>query len=221
MFQPNIFREDRVEVMHALMRERPFATLVSLQEDGLCADHVPLVLHADGDGLGCLRGHVAVKNPLGRCADPRDVLVVFQGPQTYVTPKWYPSKKEHQKVVPTWNYAVVHARGVLRLRTDAAWLLEHLHALTDRNEAARAEPWAVTDAPEDFIERQLRALLGFEIEITELSGVWKVSQNKNERDRDGVIAGLGAEGTAETAEMARLVSSRARPVGGRSAQADG
>ncbi|WP_349370141.1 FMN-binding negative transcriptional regulator [Salinarimonas sp.] len=214
MFQPSTFREDRVEVMHALISERPFATLVTMQEDGLCADHVPLVLHAEEGGPGRLRGHVAAKNPLSRCADPIDVLAVFQGPQRYISPAWYPSKQEHGKVVPTWNYAVVHARGRLRLQTDAAWLRAHLGALTDRSEAGRAKPWAVSDAPEDYVERQLRGLIGFEIEITALSGVWKVSQNKTDRDREGVLAGLGGEGTPEAAEMARLVASRARPPAG-------
>ena len=216
MFQPPVFREDRVEVMHALMREHPFATLVSSATGTLTADHVPLVLHAEAGsgagGNGLLRGHLAAGNPLVRGAPKRageatiDVLAIFQGPQSYVTPSWYASKREHGKVVPTWNYVVVHARGRLRLVRETGWMLAHLRELTARHESHRPEPWAVEDAPSDFVARQLKGLVGFEIELKELSGTWKVSQNKGEADRRGVEAGFAAD--PERASMAALVRER-------------
>lgn len=206
MFQPPVFREDRPEVMRAMMRAHPFATLVSAAAGPLAADHVPLVLVEGDDGSDRLQGHLAAGNPLCRAgADETPVLAVFQGPQAYVTPGWYPSKRAHGKVVPTWNYVAVHARGRLRLVRDAAWLMRHLHALTDRHESERAQPWAVSDAPEDFVARQLRGLVGFEIAVDDLQGTWKVSQNKAPADREGVAAGFADEANP----MAALVKERA------------
>lgn len=208
MFQPPVFREERTGVMHALMRAHPFATVVSSARGQLNADHVPLVLHAeDPEALGTLRGHFAAANPLVRDGGPEDeVLAVFQGPQRYISPGWYPSKHEHGKAVPTWNYAVVHARGTLQLIRDEDWLLSHLEALTNTHETGRAQPWRVHDAPKDYIAKQMRALAGFEIRITALEGKWKVSQNKSEADRQGVAEGLAAEPGG--AAMAQLVEGR-------------
>lgn len=211
MFQPAIFHEERPDVMHALMRDHPFATLVSNATGGLTADHVPLVLHADQGGQGALRGHISVGNPLFRKTNGAiQVLTVFQGPQTYVTPSWYASKQQHGKVVPTWNYVVVHARGTLRFVRDPQWVLEHLQDLTNAHESHRPTPWAVSDAPAEFVARQMRGLVGFEIEITDLTGTWKVSQNKTRDDRDGVSSGLGSENTPDAASIAQLVRERAR-----------
>lgn len=214
MFQPPLFREDRIDVMHALMTAHPFATLVSSAAGQLTADHVPLVLHADDGDKGVLRGHLSAGNPLWRETRDReeriDVLAVFQGPQAYVTPSWYPSKKEHGKVVPTWNYAVVHAHGTLTFNDETAWLMAHLGELTSRQESHRPEPWAVTDAPDDFMAKQLKGLIGFEIAIDDLSGKWKVSQNRPEQDRDGVARGLLTENTAEAIEVSKLVRRYAR-----------
>ncbi len=209
MFQPAAFREDRIEVMHDLMIAHPFATLVSSGSGGLTADHVPLVLHTDAGGLGVLRGHVAVANPLFGTSDaPQEVLAVFQGPHSYVTPSWYASKAEHGKVVPTWNYVAGHARGVLRFRRDAAWVRRHLEDLTAQHEGRRPAPWAVSDAPEDFIARQMRGLVGFEIALHDVQGKWKVSQNRPASDRVGVAAGLGDTGDAAAGEIAAWVRAR-------------
>ena len=211
MFQPPLFREDRIEVMHALMRAHPFATLVNSATGPLTADHVPLVLHPELSETGTLRGHLAAANPLWRAmrdrggTGPIEVLAVFQGPQTYVTPSWYPSKKAHGKVVPTWNYAVVHAHGTLRFHDETDWLMAHLSELTNRQESHRPEPWAVTDAPDDFTAKQLKGLIGFEIAIDSLTGTWKVSQNKSGEDREGLERGLLAENTEEAAAILNLV----------------
>lgn len=194
MFQPDMFNETRIDVMQDLMRAHPFATLVTVQGGGATADHVPLVIHPEASENGVLRGHLAAGNPLCRAGDPGEALAIFQGPQAYISPSWYPSKQAHGKVVPTWNYAVVHARGPLRLCRAPGWLMAHLAALTERHEAARAAPWAVSDAPPDFINRMLRALVGFEIDVQMFQGTWKVSQNKTAQDRSGVITGLAEDG---------------------------
>ncbi len=204
MFEPPLFREQRPEVMHALMHAHPFATLVSKAGGRLMADHLPLVVHPELSENGVLRGHVAAGNPLaGGGREAREVLAIFQGPQVYVTPSWYPSKAEHGKVVPTWNYAVVHAYGMLRFHADRDWLLAHLTELTARNERDRPEPWAVSDAPEEFVDRQIKGIVGVEIAVETLTGKWKVSQNRDARDREGVEHGLLAEGGEAMSALVR------------------
>lgn len=211
MFQPPIFEENRPEVMYDMMMAHPFATIVSLLEGCLNADHVPLVLKGTGETGRYLQGHVSVANPLFRETDSLvEVLTIFQGPQTYVTPAWYVSKQEHGKVVPTWNYVVVHARGELRFTRDPSWLRQHLEDLTDQHERHRTEPWAVSDAPEEFMARQVRGLAGFEIAIKDLTGKWKVSQNRAREDRAGVQAGLARLDDPDATEIARLVKERGR-----------
>lgn len=206
MFQPPIFREERTEVMQAMMRKHPFATLISTMAGCPQADHLPLVLRDGGRGMGILEGHMAVANPLWRNAEAGiRVLAVFQGPQGYVTPSWYPSKAEHGRVVPTWNYVVVHARGTLQFCREPEWLMEHLTQLTAQHETGRELPWSVGDAPTEFIMRQLRGLVGFDIVIEELTGSWKVSQNRSDADRDGVVAGLEAQATSQAHALAELV----------------
>ncbi|WP_255730152.1 FMN-binding negative transcriptional regulator [Epibacterium sp. Ofav1-8] len=138
------------------------------------------------------------------------VLAIFQGPQSYVTPSWYASKKEDGKVVATWNYVVVHARGVLNFTRDSMWLLKHLEELKSQHEGNREEPWSVSDTPDDFIQRQFRALAGFTIEIKDLQETWKVSQNKQSRDAAGVQHGLSQSGTVDGNELASLVAACAR-----------
>jgi len=207
MYQPAMFREDRVDVMHALMRARPFATLVSTLGGAAQADHLPLVVHEELSELGVIRGHIAKANPLWLDRDGTiDVLAIFQGPQAYVSPSWYSSKKEHGKVVPTWNYAVVHARGVLEFNEDPHRLMEHLGELTNRHEAARPAPSAVSDAPPDYMARQLKGLVGIEIKVTSLDGKWKVSQNKDALDRAGVAAGLLSNPQPDAAAVSKLVT---------------
>lgn len=200
MFQPEIFHETRVPVLHGLMAAHPFATLVTAA-GALAADHLPFVLHPEAGTFGTLRGHIAANNPLSRAEGPIEALAIFQGPQAYVTPSWYASKAEHGKVVPTWNYVVVHARGVISLVREPGWLLAHLKALTDAHEGGRPAPWAVSDAPDAFVARQLRGIVGIEIEITSLDGTWKVSQNKAPSDRAGVVEGFAGAGGAEMAGL--------------------
>jgi transcriptional regulator len=206
MYLPGHFAESRSEVLHALMRAQPFATLVTQGGKGLNADHLPLHLAADIAPHGVLHGHVARANPLWRDAADSEVLVIFQGPQAYVTPSWYETKRADGKAVPTWNYVVVHARGRLRVIDDPAWLREQLETLVESHEAAFAEPWHIADAPPDYIGKMLGAIVGIEIVISELSGKWKTSQNQPGINRAGVVAGLREQGTDDALQMAELVA---------------
>jgi transcriptional regulator len=193
MYLPSHFEEKRPEVLDALVRAHPLGLLVT--QDGaneLAADTIPFLLDADpAGGAGILRAHVARANPLWRQArGDVDSLVVFQGPQAYISPSFYPSKAVHGKVVPTWNYVMVQARGKLRAIDDAAWVRTLVTRLTQRHESPRAQPWNVTDAPEEFIATMLNAIVGIEIVLTSLSGKWKVSQNRSAADREGVAQAL-------------------------------
>lgn len=203
MYRPAHFAEERGGVLQALMREHPFATLVSLADGEPVADHLPLQLSADGKRL---LGHVARSNPLWRKAGGQEVLVIFQGPQAYVSPSWYPGKREHGKAVPTWNYVVVHARGRLAAIDDPQRLRSLLDDLVDRHEGGFDAPWRVADAPADYIETMLAAIVGIEITISTLSGKWKVSQNQPATNRAGVVAGLRQLGTEQARDMATLVA---------------
>jgi transcriptional regulator len=206
MYNPKHFEETRLDVLHEHIRKHPLAVLVALTSKGLEANHIPFEVDPDPLPYGTLRGHVARANPLWRdfSADVQ-ALVVFQGPDTYISPSWYPTKRETGKVVPTWNYAVVHAYGNLRFIDDSTWLRGFVEGLTNRYEAGRADPWHITDAPPDYIEQMLGAIVGIEINITRLEGKWKVSQNRPARDRDGVIDGLGREGRESAVAIADLV----------------
>jgi transcriptional regulator len=197
MYLPAHFAESRPEVLATLVRSHPFGLLVTQNRSGgIDANSIPFFLDAGAEGTpGVLRGHVARANPLWQSArDDADALVVFQGPQGYVSPAWYPSKAEHGKAVPTWNYVMVQARGALRAIDDRAWLRDFVTRLTERHEGARAAPWAVSDAPADYIETMLGAIVGIEIVLSSLTGKWKVSQNRPAADRAGVVAGLLREG---------------------------
>ena len=206
MYLPKHFEEPSIAVMHELMRTHPLATLVTLASNGLNANHIPLQLADAASPFGILQGHVARANPLWRdYAKDIEALAIFQGPEAYITPSWYATKKETGKVAPTWNYAVVHASGFLRVIDDACWVRAHLDTLTDDHEAARHEPWKVTDAPDDFTEQMIAAVVGIEIVITRLSGKWKVSQNQPPQNQAGVIQGLNANGATP---MAALVHAR-------------
>jgi transcriptional regulator len=193
-------------VLRAFVRDHPLGLLVTQSRSGgVDANSVPFVLDADGDAPGVLRAHVARTNPVWQTArDDVDALVVFQGPHGYVSPAWYPSKTEHGKVVPTWNYVMVQARGRLRAIEDRAWLRDFVGRLTERHEAGRDAPWAVSDAPADFVETMLGAIVGIEIALTSLVGKWKVSQNRSAADRVGVAEGLVREhGDRSLAEQVR------------------
>jgi transcriptional regulator len=205
MYQPPLFKEERLDVLHGLIQTHPFGLIISVGPDGEpMANAIPLLLDAAAGEKGVLRGHLARANPQWKLlAETGKALVVFQGPYSYVTPSWYESKKEHGKVVPTWNYVMVQARGVVRIHEDAAWLCAHVGALSYAHEHSRAEPWAVSDAPDGFIAGQLKGIVGFEIAITAIEGKWKVSQNRPVPDRVGVAAGLLADDGS--AEMVKLV----------------
>ena len=203
MYLPAHFEEKRPEALHALLRAHPLGLLIVHSAAGLTADAVPCVLDPDPTGgPGILRAHVARANPLWR-ASGADALVVFQGPQAYVSPSFYPGKAQHGKVVPTWNYMLVQARGTLRAVDDASWVHAFVSRLTDRCEAPRAAPWALTDAPADYIATMTQAIVGIEIVLTAITGKWKVSQNRAAADRAGVVRGLQASGT-RAAEARRL-----------------
>jgi transcriptional regulator len=209
MYLPAHFEEHRPEVLHALMREYPLATIVMDTENGLEANHIPLQLVAStADATkGILQGHVARANPLWKTARPEtDVLVIFQGPQAYVSPAWYPSKIQHGKVVPTWNYVAVHARGRLLVRDDPHWLRSFLNGLVATHESSVDSLWAMDDAPADYVDKMLAAIVGFEIQITSLIGKWKVSQNRSLADRAGVAIALNQTKQIEKIAMAELVA---------------
>jgi transcriptional regulator len=214
MYQPPLFKEERLDVLHGLIQTHPFGLIISVGPDGEpMANAIPLLLDAGAGAKGVLRGHLARANPQWKLlSETGKALVVFQGPYSYVTPSWYESKKEHGKVVPTWNYVMVQARGVVRIHEDAPWLREHVGVISDAHERGRAEPWAVSDAPESFIAGQLKGIVGLEIEITAIEGKWKVSQNRPVPDRVGVAAGLAASGDSS---MAELVEARSGTLGGR------
>lgn len=202
MYMPPAFNEERIDVLHAAIRDAGLATLVTLTDEGLIASHVPLLLDPAPAPYGTLVGHLASPNPQakGGVADVQ-ALAIFQGPNVYVTPSWYATKRETGKVVPTWNYVAIHAYGLIRFFDDPARLLEIVTRLTERHETPRAKPWAVTDAPADFVAGMLRGIIGFEIPIARLQGKWKMSQNRPPADRAGVVAGLTEEGREDVAAL--------------------
>ena len=207
MYLPQHFEQPDRAAIAQLLVAYPLATLVWTSADGLTAEHLPLLWDrgsADGEH-GTLRGHVARANPLWRHAGGAEVLAVFQGPQAYITPAWYPSKAATAKVVPTWNYAVVHLHGRLRIRDDAGWLRTLVGRLTDTHEASRAHRWQVDDAPPDYVDQMLRAIVGIEVEVTRVQAKWKTSQNRSAGDRAGVVAGLQSVGTDATHALAAMV----------------
>ncbi|HET7300794.1 MAG TPA: FMN-binding negative transcriptional regulator [Oleiagrimonas sp.] len=205
MYLPKAFKETRPETLHGLIHAYPFATVVTRTVAGLDANHLPFELV---DGV--LHGHVARGNDLATLAGA-EVLVVFRGPQGYISPNWYPTKHETGREVPTWNYAVVHVHGHLKVIEDAAWMRVLLERLTDRHEATEPQPWKITDAPEDHIEKSLHAIVGLEIGIERIEGKFKLSQNHPERNRLGVVAGLHRRGGAGDTELADLMARQEEP----------
>lgn len=205
MYQPDHFRVDELAQLHALMRARPFATLISAGSLGLYASHLPTVLKEEGP-YGTIECHLARANPHCQDLDGGEALMIFTGAEGYITPNWYPSKFQHGKVVPTWNYAVVHAYGRPEVMRDAEWLRRHVTELTAQQERNVAKPWAVSDAPERYVETMLRGIVGFRFAVTRLEGKWKMSQNREVQDRHGVVAGLGARADVDDLEMAEYIA---------------
>jgi transcriptional regulator len=210
MYVPQHFQETRLDVLHEAMRAHPFATVVTLAADGLNANHLPLLLSVSADGSSVLRGHVARANPMWNNFNAQvEALAIFQGPHAYVSPSWYPAKREHGRVVPTWNYVVVHAHGPLRAIDDPLWLRARLEELVAQHEGSGAAAWSISDAPPDYIERMIGSIVGFEIGIKRLVGKWKVSQNQTPANRAGAIAGLIQRGRADDLQMAALIEAAA------------
>jgi transcriptional regulator len=205
MYTPRHFEESRTEVLHEFIRGHNFAALVTLGPEGLCASHIPFLLDPDPAPLGTLRAHIARANGQWRGVSPEAALVIFAGPHHYISPNWYPSKAEHGRVVPTWNYTAVHAYGVLRTFDDPEHLLGIVRDLTNLHESSLQAPWKVEDTPPGFIEGILPSIIGVEIPITRLEGKWKVSQNRPDADRRETAQQLRALGTSEGKAMARLV----------------
>lgn len=197
MYKPPAFVEDRTEVLHDLIRTHPLGLLITSGAGGLIANPVPFQLVTDGEVT--LRAHLSRANPQLADIDGADCLVVFQGPQAYVSPAWYATKAETGKVVPTWNYITVQARGRARRIEDPSWLRVQIDALTQAQENGLAEPWTVEDAPADFIAAQIRGIVGVEIPVERMEGKWKLSQNRSAADRAGVVAGLKAAGKDDVA----------------------
>ncbi len=205
MYVPEHFRESRIEVLQAFIQRHPLATLVAATTAGLTANHIPMLAQLRAGGTGRLRGHVARANSLWReLPEGAAVLAIFTGAEHYVSPNWYPSKREHGKAVPTWNYAAVHLKGSIRFIDEPEWLRELVGAQTEEHESRRTDRWQVSDAPADYIDAMLRAIVGFEIEVTDITGKFKGSQNRSAADREAVRSGLRDAGRtpAELAELA-------------------
>jgi transcriptional regulator len=206
MYVPNHFKEGRVPELHAMIRAIAIGTLITNGADGMEASHVPMLIDPEPGPYGTLRGHIARGNgQWKRLISGSEALVTFLGPDAYVTPSWFPSKRETGKVVPTWNYIAIHAYGPLHFFEDRAPLLDIVTRLTVAHEGKRQQPWAVTDAPADYIDAMLKAIVGFELPIARLEGKWKLSQNKSAADMAGIRAGLAAETEEDAAALARAM----------------
>ncbi len=206
MYVPDHFKVDDIAQMHALMRGRPFAALVSAGASGLYASHLPTVLKDAGE-FGVIECHLARANPHWRdLAAGDEALMIFQGPDGYITPNWYPTKADTGKVVPTWNYAIVHAYGRPEVHDDREWLKRHVGELTAQQEKSEAQPWKLSDAPDSYIDVMTRGIVGFRFAITRLQGKWKMSQNREKPDWEGVVRGLEARASGDDLAIAGMVS---------------
>jgi transcriptional regulator len=208
MYIPRANKEDRIPVLHKLMEDQPFASLITMGSSGLFASHIPMVLEQNG-AKGRLKGHISRANTQWRDYSPSvEALAIFSGPQHDISPSWYSEKQETGKVVPTWNYVVVHAYGYLKVIEDGEWLMAHLANLTNIHEAGSPVPWKVGDAPAEYVASQVKGIVGLEMTIERLEGKWKVSQNRSEQDRSGVATGLAELNTTESLAMKALVEER-------------
>ena len=207
MYTQSAFREERPDVLHRLIREHPLATVVTAGPGGTIVNLIPTLIYPEEGEFGVLRAHLARANAQWKeLAAVEECLLVFQGPQAYISPNWYATKQETHKVVPTWNFAMVQCRGKPRVIEDAAWLRRQIDDLTKSQEGQRPAPWKVDDAPADFIDMMVRAIVGVEIPIARIDGKWKMSQNRPEADRLGVIEGLRARGDTPGSDVAALVA---------------
>ena len=206
MYLPKHFEERDPERLRRFIERYPLGSLVTATASGLEANHIPFLFADTGSAAGTLHGHIARANPLWReVVRDAAVLLIFQGPDSFISPSWYPSKRESARVVPTWNYAVVHVHGVLRYVDDPAWVRSHVEALTREHEGKRDAPWAVTDAPGDFIEKMVAAVVGIQVSITRMVGKWKVGQNRSISDRVAVVEALEREAVPSGTRLAALM----------------
>jgi transcriptional regulator len=206
MYTPKHYAEPDVDVLHGAIDAHPFATFVVFDGARLVVNHIPFILDRRAGPLGTLRGHVARANPVWRTLPAAvESVVAFQGPHSYVSPSWVASKLDDGKVVPTWNYAVVHASGFAVAVEDKSWLLDHVTCLTDRHESSRPAPWRVSDAPGDYVDKMLGAIVGIELEIRSLDGKWKMSQNRSTHDRESIAGGLEGQSDPDALEVARFM----------------
>ena len=207
MYLPSAFRQDDLAELHAQLQANPFALLTSAGAAGVQASHLPLLLEPDEGEFGTLYGHFARANPHWRdLQGGAEALAVFSGPDAYISPGWYPAKAEHGKVVPTWNYIAVHARGPVELIDEPERLLQIVSRLSDQHESGRERPWAVSDAPSEYIDSMLRAIVGFALPIRRLEGKWKLGQNRSAADQAGVRDGLAASTSPGDRELATRMS---------------
>lgn len=212
MYVPKHYEVSDVSVLHALIGDEPLGAWVTEIDGELSVNHIPFLIEPHLGEHGTLTGHVAKANPVWRSfSKEKESLVIFQGPRAYISPSWYPSKSASGKVVPTWNYAVVHAYGSPRAIEERDWLLRHVSRQTDVREAGQAHPWKVSDAPDDFVEKMVAAIVGIEIPITRLVGKWKVSQNRGQADKLGAVAGLLDRGDDQSLAMAALIKQHVAP----------
>jgi transcriptional regulator len=211
MYLPKDFIEERVPVLHEAIRQARIGTLVTLGEAGLEASHVPMLIDPEPAPHGTLMGHIARTNPQWRRPTAGvQALAMFLGPNAYISPAWYATKRQTGKVVPTWNYVAIHAYGAVQFFDDAERLLRLVTRLTETHEAGRAAPWAVSDAPTSYIQTMLKGIVGFELPIARLEGKWKMSQNRPAQDRAGAIEGLRSEGGADEAVVADAIAAADR-----------
>jgi transcriptional regulator len=207
MYTPSSFRQEDVAVLREMMTRIGFVSLVTNTATGLLATHAPVLFDAGDGEQGTLRGHIARANPQWQAATEDEGLAIFVGPNGYVSPQWYAAKQEHGRVVPTWNYVAVHAYGKVRFSDDRDLLLEIVTRLTEKNEAGFDQPWKVSDAPSDYVEGMLKAIVAFEMPITRIEASWKLSQNRSEADRTGALEGLRSQGSAVAEEMCKVMHS--------------
>lgn len=211
MYTPPHFKQEDLSNIHELMTRTGFASLVTQTANGLIATQAPLLFDPQNGEFGTLRGHISRANEQWKISlTDHEGLAIFVGPNGYVSPNWYESKREHGRVVPTWNYIAVHAHGIVRFSEDRALLRDIVTRLTEKHEAASPQPWKVSDAPEDYIEKQLGGIIAFEMQISRVESSWKLSQNRSDADRKGAMQGLEERGNAVSAEMEKAFQSRAK-----------
>ena len=208
MYAPRWFKEDRIEVLQAEINKISFGAIITAGPSGITASHVPMLIDPTKGRLGTLFGHLAKGNPQWKNTPAGEGLASFVGPDAYITPNWYPTKKVDAKTVPTWNYIEVQARGPVSFFEDPKELLAAVTGLTNHNESGSEEPWSVSDAPADYVSKELKSIVGFEMRISKIEGKWKLSQNRTREDREGVKLGLAKRNRPEDASLAREMQSR-------------